>query len=331
LNSGGAGPNFIIRKRGDEGLTMNVDEAMRRFADAAEVPREALQWALDNWDAASPRLIAKLRSYLGAARGRDVDFDVLFCIIYLCGEKRDTRAYAPVCDLIVNDETIDAWFGESVTGDLGRILINLYDGDVEPLKRAIEAPEADEFARAAALQALAYLVRANSALDNDEMRAYLSRLAGEMQPRGESAVWHAWAFVIAQLGYEPLRGEVARVFSKRWVDPLDGALDDFYFDLQLARRDPDGMAAFAAAGVEPFGSAIESLERWADGDSEDREAIEYDEGAGDDFEIEADEPLLEDLPFQNGTPYINPLRDVGRNDQCPCGSGKKYKKCCLAA
>jgi uncharacterized protein len=24
-------------------------------------------------------------------------------------------------------------------------------------------------------------------------------------------------------------------------------------------------------------------------------------------------------------------RQVGRNDPCPCGSGKKYKKCCLAA
>jgi uncharacterized protein YecA (UPF0149 family) len=25
----------------------------------------------------------------------------------------------------------------------------------------------------------------------------------------------------------------------------------------------------------------------------------------------------------------NPKRKVGRNDPCPCGSGKKYKKCCL--
>jgi uncharacterized protein YecA (UPF0149 family) len=22
-------------------------------------------------------------------------------------------------------------------------------------------------------------------------------------------------------------------------------------------------------------------------------------------------------------------KDVGRNDPCPCGSGKKFKKCCL--
>lgn len=25
------------------------------------------------------------------------------------------------------------------------------------------------------------------------------------------------------------------------------------------------------------------------------------------------------------------MAKVGRNDRCPCGSGKKYKKCCLAA
>ncbi len=28
-------------------------------------------------------------------------------------------------------------------------------------------------------------------------------------------------------------------------------------------------------------------------------------------------------------PYQNPERKVGRNDPCPCGSGKKFKKCCL--
>lgn len=25
------------------------------------------------------------------------------------------------------------------------------------------------------------------------------------------------------------------------------------------------------------------------------------------------------------------MPEIGRNDPCPCGSGKKYKKCCLAA
>ncbi|WP_263138871.1 SEC-C metal-binding domain-containing protein [Pseudomonas sp. RIT-PI-AD] len=29
-------------------------------------------------------------------------------------------------------------------------------------------------------------------------------------------------------------------------------------------------------------------------------------------------------------PTRNPLKDVGRNDPCPCGSGQKFKKCCAA-
>ena len=31
------------------------------------------------------------------------------------------------------------------------------------------------------------------------------------------------------------------------------------------------------------------------------------------------------------TPKVEPIKadgKVGRNDPCPCGSGKKYKKCC---
>jgi uncharacterized protein YecA (UPF0149 family) len=30
-------------------------------------------------------------------------------------------------------------------------------------------------------------------------------------------------------------------------------------------------------------------------------------------------------------PFIRLEEKVGRNDPCPCGSGKKFKKCCLRA
>jgi uncharacterized protein YecA (UPF0149 family) len=31
----------------------------------------------------------------------------------------------------------------------------------------------------------------------------------------------------------------------------------------------------------------------------------------------------------NGHPYHRSEPKVGRNEKCPCGSGKKYKLCCL--
>lgn len=41
------------------------------------------------------------------------------------------------------------------------------------------------------------------------------------------------------------------------------------------------------------------------------------------------EEVPDDFPWLGGPmqPYIAPKK-VGRNDPCPCGSGKKYKNCC---
>ena len=32
-------------------------------------------------------------------------------------------------------------------------------------------------------------------------------------------------------------------------------------------------------------------------------------------------------PPQNVEPFVRSTQKVGRNDPCPCGSGKKYKQC----
>lgn len=35
------------------------------------------------------------------------------------------------------------------------------------------------------------------------------------------------------------------------------------------------------------------------------------------------------MDYQNRKPSVREYKKIGRNDLCPCGSGKKYKKCCL--
>jgi preprotein translocase subunit SecA len=37
---------------------------------------------------------------------------------------------------------------------------------------------------------------------------------------------------------------------------------------------------------------------------------------------------MSDKPRQSTPQFKNDMRSIGRNDACPCGSGKKYKKCC---
>lgn len=46
-----------------------------------------------------------------------------------------------------------------------------------------------------------------------------------------------------------------------------------------------------------------------------------------------------EMEFEYQNPYpdttsckpITGVHKIGRNDKCPCGSGKKYKKCCISA
>jgi preprotein translocase subunit SecA len=49
--------------------------------------------------------------------------------------------------------------------------------------------------------------------------------------------------------------------------------------------------------------------------------------------LKRDKAILYDGDFDDAddtTPYKRESPKVGRNDPCPCGSGKKYKKCCGA-
>jgi HEAT repeat protein len=62
-----------------------------------------------------------------------------------------------------------------------------------------------------------------------------------------------------------------------------------------------------------------------DEDEEDGEYDEYDDDAIDDEIRDEDEDRLREkfARFERAGPKL------GRNDPCPCGSGKKYKKCCM--
>jgi hypothetical protein len=292
---------------------MNADEALRQFGSTRELPRAALQWALDNWEAAAPRFLARLRAFAAAPAARDVAAgDEAFFVVHLCGEMRETRAYAPLCRLIGESEDALDWLGDAVTATLHGILINLCDGDPQPLMEVVEAGAADEFARAAALQALGWLARGRAVLSDDAMRAYLMRLRREMKPREPSYVWQIWAETAANLGYDDFRSELVSLHAAGLVEPREFGLKHFDGQVKLARKNATGLAGFEADRVSPFEKAVDTLATWSYGDA----LVEELRGADNGFVFEE--------------PYVNPLRGIGRNDSCPCGSGKKYKRCCLA-
>jgi uncharacterized protein YecA (UPF0149 family) len=50
-----------------------------------------------------------------------------------------------------------------------------------------------------------------------------------------------------------------------------------------------------------------------------------------DNEMEVEDEYYEDEPLPIAVTYVRDSPKIGRNAPCPCGSGKKYKKCCINA
>src|SRR3954452_2078788 len=177
-----------LMQQTDQSSSMDVETAIRAFASAGhDLPREAMRWALDHWDEAAPGLLGMLERFAGGADRSEEAAGAVFFILHLAGERRETRAFAPLCRLAKDAEAIDAVLGDGVTTTLSRIMISTYDGDLDTLKGVIEADGADEYTRAGALEVLAYLA-ATGRVAREEAEAYLLHLYEALRPQHESFV-----------------------------------------------------------------------------------------------------------------------------------------------
>lgn len=304
---------------------MTLDEALTALAGPGELPREAMAWALDHWDQAGPRFAAMLDAYAsGADRSKELEV-ALFPIIHLQAEMRDPAAFGPLCRLLRDAEAADLVLGDAITATLPRVLVSAYDDSLPALASVVELESADSFVREAAMLAMAYLTRTGRVTE-EQMREHLLRWRETLQPQAEDQVWMAWVTAVACLGCADLAGMAEDLFERGFVDMAWMEVEDFRQELQRTLDDPQRMAGFANQDLRPFGSAIEELADWVNVPAASLEERMKALLIGDEDDWTRDGYADQEA----GQPYVNPLRGVGRNDPCPCGSGKKYKKCCLA-
>jgi hypothetical protein len=292
-----------------------IEQVLDAFATAGHtLPRVAMQWALDNWEIAAPRFLALLDERPDGEDETARAPDILFFALHLCAEKQETRAFKPLCRLL-RDPLAEDMLGDVITETLCGILISTFDGDIDPLKSVVECPAADEFIRGAALDALSYLAFAGLAPALN-MKSYLQYLFVTMRPRSPGWIWGSWAMVVGRLGYADMTQQVARAFRLGLIERSLMGMEHFKADLRRAAEDP--AAGFRDAKVAPFTDAIGVLSSW----------YWFSEKRREDERRNAERALFAD-PARPQPLVPNPHHNIGRNDPCPCGSGKKFKKCCL--
>jgi hypothetical protein len=231
----------------------------------------------------------------------------------------EPRAFQPIVAYLAADPmAAEEQLDDIETEHLPAILARTYDGsDLGPLKALIENIAAPPFLRGACLRALHAMSRLGK-LDRRDVVDYFEGLAGSLDHAANEDFMDVLASDMAALQEERLRPVIDRWFAEGLIDETlvsQADIDETY-------RAPYDEINEELTGREHFDALIDYLCEWSWFVASDpSELVPF-------YPTDFEDDELDDLPLE---PYVREGRKIGRNEPCPCGSGKKYKKCCLDA
>jgi hypothetical protein len=293
---------------------MQAAQILDELGQLDRLPVEAIRAADADRASAAPMFLDTIERYLAQGGGNSTQ-NAIFFMFHLLGQWREKAAYRPLARLLRRPpDEVDAIFGDAVAETTYRVMAAVFDGDPEPLYDVILDPQANEYVRSGLCETIA-MVAARGEMPREEASRFLRACYSTLDPQGEGWVWHGWQSAIAFLGLAELKPLVEHAFARGFISPGWLRFEHFEEDLQRRIADPAGLPDRAQGDFSLFGDTIEELSHWFR--SEEEESAKRPTGSY-------------APPLRWGMPAKNPLRDVGRNDPCPCGSGRKFKKCCLA-
>jgi hypothetical protein len=304
---------------GDEAYNDSLDFSNEPIEDLLEkiaynngyFPREILETLIRRKKEAIPALLevlkmvnaepvrfAKEKAYMGHLYAA-----------YLLAQFRVREAYPILVDLmsLPGDLSYEI-FGDDIVEVGGRILSSVCHGDISLIKALAENTEADDFMRMQAITALAVLVLQGE-LDRASVMAYYRQLILDPGVRKKPELLSLLISGCCDLYPEDLYDDIKEVIKLKLNDSQIIDIDSVE-EAMLAGKDAKLKASKQDIHLQFIEDTISEMEDWYCF-SESYRA--YRDRVSEKYTAQA---------------VVPKKPKIGRNDPCPCGSGKKYKKCC---
>lgn len=271
----------------------------------AELLEEVDIWIADNSKA--PDLVGWLDDFVKSNPSFDTDtLQALRVALYFLAREKENRAFNSLCALLAmdgfkSDVKADDW----IIPNMHRILGSIASPEnVDTIETLVLDKTLTEETREQALLAIHFLWLEKVLNDRTVTEIY-RRLIEESLKSGKIEERMAMALCLnsAVVGGVSLRTEIASVID----------------------------SGFLGENTETVAKAVQTIitqgKRFREIYAKEHKGFFM---RPEDEIPTINEPVVEQIPEmpKKGTTIVRQAPKVGRNDPCPCGSGKKYKKCC---
>ncbi len=319
-------------------MSEKVKEIIEKIAylQNTTFPREELQFLIDHQAESTPYLLDSISNHEQILQKclDDGDYFLPLYAFFLLAQFRETKAYPLIYNIFsLDSEEVDNAFSEFLTEDLASVLASVCGGDTSLINKLIEDTKVNQYVRGAALDAWLSLHLANLKT-RDEVIAYYKTVF-ELPCQEEDFFRASLNSNCMDLRATELMPEIEKSYAENKVELMvAGDLKELKKFWKKIEKKYGSFFEESKPQYHLINDTISEIEGWyCFNPSKENEDIDWGKlgelfgQAKDSDEEVAQEKIL--WESRRGETYIRPTPKVGKNEPCLCGSGRKYKKCCL--
>ncbi len=289
----------------------SLEELLDQIAyNTGSFPEKVLQEVIYRREEAIPLLLnilSKVRDNPEMYRDENDYFAHIYAA-YLLAQFRVKEVYPILVDILsLPGDLPYSLFGDSILEAGSRMLASVCGSDTSLIKALTENEKADEYMRSQAIEALAILAL-QGVLEREEVLAYYRKLIQETSTRNNPMLLASLVHALCDIYPEEMYADIKKCYEEDLVDESVINMEDVD-DVMKCGKDYVLEGSRNDTHLQFIEDTIAELEWWVCFDESYRKRI----NARRDF---------------NSIQTAIKSPKIGRNDPCPCGSGKKYKKCC---
>ena len=318
---------------------MNLEQALLVITKAHgnELPVEAIAAVKKNWSVFYPDLERLIDQFvIDDSSLTDEQNAILFFGTLLLAELKYSPALSKCLQLFSRTDTfltpIEVVFGDALTELTPTLFYNVANGNTQALSDYIVDGHQAMYCKASAIEAV-FAQYEIAIIDKTELSKHVTRWLTvflAIPSSINSFLMSALADSCIDYQLDDFKNQFLNLCDKDLFDE-----DRFSQDEVKAWDRANARMLIETGTIETDFNLIETLTAWADDDLADEQLDSLLSDNDDVFDsLMGEGGLLSNILYdentilENSVP-VSSLPTVGRNEPCPCGSGKKYKKCCL--